>query len=69
MCIEYSVDTKCENRDACNDMLPEKNGMYLCTQNSYDLVTNKNVIRVFTELVEFYNGKLRRAKNLVITHW
>ena len=54
---------------ACSDMLPEKNGMYLCTQNSYDLATNKKIIRVSTELVEFYDGKWRRAKNLVITHW
>ena len=54
---------------ACSDRLPEKNGMYLCTQNSYDLETNKKIIRVSTELVEFYNGKWRRAKNLVITHW
>ena len=54
---------------ACSERLPEKNGMYLCTQNSYDLTTNKNIIRVSTELVEFYNGKWRRAKNLVITHW
>ena len=54
---------------ACSDRLPEKNGMYICTQNSYDLATNKNIIRVSTELVEFYNGKWRRAKNLVVTHW
>lgn len=54
---------------ACSDMLPEKNGMYLCTQNSYDLATNKKIIKVSTELVEFYNGKWRRAKNLVVTHW
>lgn len=53
----------------CSERLPEKNGMYICTQNSYDLATNKNIIRVSTELVEFYNGKWRRAKNLVITHW
>ena len=53
----------------CSERLPEKNGMYLCTQNSYDLVTNKNIIRVSTELVEFYNGKWRRSKNLVVTHW
>ena len=53
----------------CSERLPEENGMYLCTQNSYDLATNKNIIRVSTELVEFYNGKWRRAKNLVITHW
>ena len=53
----------------CNERLPEENGMYLCTQNSYDLATNKNIIRVSTELVEFYNGKWRRAKNLVVTHW
>ena len=53
----------------CSERLPEKNGMYLCTQNTYDLATNKNIIRVSTELVEFYNGKWRRAKNLVITHW
>ena len=53
----------------CSERLPEKNGMYLCTQNSYDLATNKNIIRVSTELVEFYDGKWRRAKNLVITHW
>ena len=53
----------------CSKRLPEKNGMYLCTQNSYDLATNKNIIRVSTELVEFYNGKWRRAQNLVITHW
>ena len=53
----------------CSERLPEKNGMYLCTQNNYDLVTNKNIIRVSTELVEFYNGKWRRAKNLVVTHW
>ena len=54
---------------ACSERLPEKNGMYICTQNSYDLATNKNIIRVSTELVEFYNGKWRRAKNLVVTHW
>ena len=54
---------------ACSDKLPEKNGMYLCTQNSYDLATNKKIIKVSTELVEFYNGKWRRAKNLVVTHW
>ena len=54
---------------ACSEMLPEENGMYLCTQNRYDLATNKNIIRVSTELVEFYNGEWRRAKNLVITHW
>ena len=54
---------------ACSERLPEKNGMYLCTQNSYDLATNKNIIRVSTELVEFYNGKWRRAENLVVTHW
>ena len=53
----------------CSERLPEKNGMYLCTQNTYDLATNKNIIRVSTELVEFYDGKWRRAKNLVITHW
>lgn len=53
----------------CSERFPEKNGMYLCTQNNYDLVTNKNIIRVSTELVEFYNGKWRRAKNLVVTHW
>ena len=53
----------------CNERLPEKNGMYLCTQNTYDLATNKKIIRVSTELVEFYDGKWRRAKNLVITHW
>ena len=53
----------------CSKRLPEKNGMYLCTQNNYDLATNKNIIRVSTELVEFYNGKWRRAKNLVVTHW
>ena len=53
----------------CSEKLPEKNGMYLCTQNTYDLATNKNIIRVSTELVEFYDGKWRRAKNLVITHW
>ena len=53
----------------CIERLPEKNGMYLCTQNSYDLATNKKIIRVSTELVEFYDGKWRRAKNLVITHW
>ena len=54
---------------SCSERLPEKNGMYLCTQNSYDLATNKNIIRISTELVEFYDGKWRRAKNLVITHW
>ena len=54
---------------SCSERLPEENGMYLCTQNSYDLATNKNIIRVSTELVEFYNGKWRRAKNLVVTHW
>ena len=54
---------------ACSDRLPEKNGMYRCTQNSYDLATNKKIIRVSTELVEFYDGKWRRSKNLVITHW
>ena len=54
---------------ACSDRLPEKDGMYLCTQNSYDLATNKKIIRVSTELVEFYDGKWRRAKNLVVTHW
>ena len=54
---------------ACSERLPEKNGMYLCTQNRYDLATNKKIIRVSTELVEFYNGEWRRAKNLVITHW
>ena len=53
----------------CSERLPDKNGMYLCTQNRYDLATNKNIIRVSTELVEFYNGEWRRAKNLVITHW
>ena len=53
----------------CSERLPEENGMYLCTQNIYDLETNKNIIRVSTELVEFYNGKWRRAKNLVVTHW
>ena len=53
----------------CSERLPKENGMYLCTQNSYDLATNKNLIRISTELVEFYNGKWRRAKNLVITHW
>lgn len=53
----------------CSERLPEKNGMYLCTQNRYDLATNKKIIRVSTELVEFYNGEWRRAKNLVITHW
>ena len=53
----------------CSKRMPDKNGMYLCTQNSYDLATNKNIIRVSTELVEFYNGKWRRAKNLVVTHW
>ena len=53
----------------CSERLPEKNGMYLCTQNTYDLATNKKIIRVSTELVEFYDGKWRRAKNLVVTHW
>ena len=53
----------------CSERLPEKNGMYLCTQNTNDLATNKKIIRVSTELVEFYDGKWRRAKNLVITHW
>ena len=53
----------------CSDRLPDKNGMYLCTQNTYDLNTNKNIIGISTELVEFDNGKWRRAKNLVVTHW
>lgn len=53
----------------CSERLPEKNNMYLCTQNAYDLATNKKIIMVSTELVEFYNGKWRRATNLVITHW
>ena len=54
---------------ACNDRLPNKNGMYLCTQNTYDLNTNKKIIKISTELVEFYNENWRRAKNLIITHW
>ena len=68
---EFATDTNVGTNGwiACSVRLPEKNGMYLCTQNSYDLATNKNIIRVSTELVEFYNGKWRRAKNLVITHW
>ena len=53
----------------CSERLPDKNGMYLCTQNTYDLNTNKKIIKISTELVEFYNGKWRRAKNLVVTHW
>ena len=54
---------------ACSERLPDKNGMYICTQNTYDLETNKKIIKISTELVEFYNGKWRRAKSLVITHW
>ena len=53
----------------CSERLPDKNGMYLCTQNTYDLNTNKKIIKISTELVEFYNENWRRAKNLIITHW
>lgn len=53
----------------CSERLPDKNGMYLCSQNTYDIVTNKKLIDISTEYVEFYDGKWMRAKNLVVTHW
>ena len=52
----------------CSERLPDKSGWFLCTQE-YHSLTNGNLIKVTTELVEFYDNKWRRAKNLVVTHW
>ena len=52
----------------CSERLPDKSGWFLCTQE-YHSLTNRKFIKVTTELVEFYDNKWRRAKNLVVTHW
>ena len=52
----------------CSERLPDKSGWFLCTQE-YHSLTNRKLIKVTTELVEFYDNKWRRAKNLVVTHW
>lgn len=53
----------------CSERMPEKDGTYLCTQNTYDISTNTKIINTSTECVEFYDGRWMRAKNLMITHW
>ena len=52
----------------CSERLPDKSGWFLCTQE-YHSLTNRKLIKVTTELVEFYDNKWRRTKNLVVTHW
>ena len=68
--IDALVEAK-EHNDGwipCSERLPDKSGWFLCTQE-YHSLTNRKLIKVTTELVEFYDNKWRRTKNLVVTHW
>lgn len=52
----------------CSERLPDKDGKYICTQKIYNL-SNGKLSRKSVELVEFYNGKWRRAKHLKVIAW
>lgn len=52
----------------CSDRLPDKDGEYICTQKIYNL-SNGKLSGKSVELVEFYNGKWRRAKHLKVIAW
>lgn len=52
----------------CSERLPDKDGEYICTQKIYNL-SNGKLSGKSIELVEFYNGKWRRAKHLKVIAW
>ena len=52
----------------CSERLPDKDGKYICTQKIYNL-SNVKLSGKSVELVEFYNGKWRRAKHLKVIAW
>lgn len=52
----------------CSERLPYKDGKYICTQKIYNL-SNGKLSGKSVELVEFYNGKWRRAKHLKVIAW
>ena len=52
----------------CSERLPDKDGKYICTQKIYNL-SNGKLSGKSVELVEFYNGKWRRAKHLKVIAW
>ena len=52
----------------CSERLPDKDGEYICTQKIYNL-SNGKLSGKFVELVEFCNGKWRRAKHLKVIAW
>lgn len=52
----------------CSDRLPDKDGEYICTQKIYN-PSNGKLSGKSVELVEFYNGKWRRAKHLKVIAW
>lgn len=52
----------------CSERLPDKDGEYICTQKIYNL-SNGKLSGKSVELVEFYNGKWRRAKHLKVIAW
>ena len=53
---------------SCSERLPDKDGKYICTQKIYNL-SNGKLSGKSVELVEFYNGKWRRAKHLKVIAW
>ena len=52
----------------CSERLPDKDGKYICTQKIYNL-SNGKLSGKSVELVEFYNGKWRRAIHLKVIAW
>lgn len=52
----------------CSERLPDKDGEYICTQKIYNL-SNGKLSGKSVELVEFCNGKWRRAKHLKVIAW
>lgn len=52
----------------CSERLPDKDGEHICTQKIYNL-SNGKLSGKPVELVEFCNGKWRRAKHLKVIAW
>ena len=52
----------------CSERLPDKNGMYLVTQITHSVSTEKPIATT-TEYVEFADGKWRRNKYLKVVAW
>lgn len=52
----------------CSERLPKRNGEYMCTQEIYSL-SNGKILGRSVEMIEFYNGEWKRARNLKVVAW